>query len=91
LQVGRAKQKQEEAAKKAKKAQEEFAHFLRHAKGLYHDTPWDLFEEKFQDEPEFKAVSKESHRGRLDNKTNLGMGVVACLNEQKSTSQNSWW
>lgn len=55
--VGRAKQKAEESDKRKRRARDEFASFLRHAKGIYHDTPWEDFEATFEKEPEFKAVS----------------------------------
>lgn len=58
-QVGRAKEKAEEAERKAKRAAaERFVAFMADAQGLRPDTGWDEFEGAFAEEEEFVAVSR---------------------------------
>lgn len=56
-QVGRAKEKAQEADKKRKKTIDRFVSFVRSAEGLYASTTWQEFEEAFAQEEEFVAVS----------------------------------
>lgn len=57
LQVGRAKDKLLEADKKKRRALDKFVSFVRSAEGLYTSTTWEEFEEAFNGEEEFLAVS----------------------------------
>ncbi len=57
-----ARAKEAEAERRRKRARDDYASFLRHAKGLTPETPWDLFFSTFEKEPELKAVRG---RGRL--------------------------
>ncbi|KAI8462428.1 MAG: hypothetical protein J3K34DRAFT_527752 [Monoraphidium minutum] len=64
--VGGARLKAEEAERRRRRSRDAFGSFLRHARGLYADTPWGEFEGAFKDEPEFKEVGEEVAKEMFD-------------------------
>lgn len=54
--VESARRKAEEAERRRKRARDALASLMRHAKGLYSETTWELFQGAFKEEKEFKAV-----------------------------------
>lgn len=73
--VGDARQKLEEAERRKRKARDNFGSFLRHARGLYADTPWDEFEDAFSNEPEFKEVGGDRGWGVMGGGEGEGVGA----------------
>ncbi|GBF88168.1 hypothetical protein Rsub_00880 [Raphidocelis subcapitata] len=64
--AGAARLKAEESDRRARRARDAFASFLRHARGLGAGTAWGEFEGAFQGEPEFAAVGAEAARELFD-------------------------
>jgi len=59
------------AAVRSGRARADFARFLRRARGLYADTPWEEFEAAFRGEPEFRAVGAAAAEAMLCERTAL--------------------
>ena len=55
--VSRAKQREEEEAERLTRAKDKFAALLRHLRKIDADTTWEAFLSKYDQEPEYKAVS----------------------------------
>jgi len=64
--VGALRLELEESDRQRKRARDDYGSFLRHARGLYHDTPWAEFEGAFKGEAEFRAVGDAVAREMFD-------------------------